>query len=404
MLPSNSLSSRTRRLLSELDWDCSDQSHLQSSLNILHWYPASFITAIPGNLIDVFSDAGDTVWDPFCGSGITAVECYKKDRNFIGNDICSLSVLIAQGKINLLSNKDNFIQHIAQFTGHISNECILAKFCGNTSLKHDYCALIERISYDDLKHWYNPLTLQKLLQLKIAIDSYHSPSDLKLIYYLIFLNIARLSCAQQKTWGHIADNVRPNKQQLDENNIDPLLCYIKRLKMITQRLSRNVVFPTKCKISLTHADSRIFFPQTNVDLIITSPPYPSMCDYISSQRISYYWLGCTHADIIDLKKEEIGARFLRHNPKKNIYYFENMQKSFDNIARYLRPEGIMCLLLPAFNEDDARQKYIDKFYSYLTSNFELIYSTFRSIDKLNRWAPFRRLKTEKLTIWRRYVS
>jgi len=48
--------------------------------------------------------------------------------------------------------------------------------------------------------------------------------------------------------------------------------------------------------------------EESIDLIVTSPPYPNMTDYVTSQRLSYYYLN------LELKEDlnsEIGARIKR---------------------------------------------------------------------------------------------
>ena len=54
-------------------------------------------------------------------------------------------------------------------------------------------------------------------------------------------------------------------------------------------------------------------PDNSVDLVITSPPYPNMTDYVTSQRLSYYFLGLGLADKSRLKDLdlEIGPRIRR---------------------------------------------------------------------------------------------
>ena len=39
------------------------------------------------DIIKIHSNKGDLVFDPFCGSGTTAVACKKLDRNFVGSEI-----------------------------------------------------------------------------------------------------------------------------------------------------------------------------------------------------------------------------------------------------------------------------------------------------------------------------
>ena len=39
------------------------------------------------DIIRIHSNKGDLIFDPFCGSGTTAVACKKLDRNFVGSEI-----------------------------------------------------------------------------------------------------------------------------------------------------------------------------------------------------------------------------------------------------------------------------------------------------------------------------
>lgn len=50
-------------------------------------HPAIFPTALPHFLAEAFSDAGETILDPFMGSGTTGVACVKLGRKFIGIEI-----------------------------------------------------------------------------------------------------------------------------------------------------------------------------------------------------------------------------------------------------------------------------------------------------------------------------
>ena len=51
-------------------------------------------------LVRLVSKKGDTVLDPFLGSGTTAVACKKLGRNFIGIEISEEYCKIAEARIN----------------------------------------------------------------------------------------------------------------------------------------------------------------------------------------------------------------------------------------------------------------------------------------------------------------
>lgn len=52
------------------------------------WHPAPFPAEIPRRLIKFYSFAGDTVLDPFCGSGTTVFTAEALGRHGIGVDLC----------------------------------------------------------------------------------------------------------------------------------------------------------------------------------------------------------------------------------------------------------------------------------------------------------------------------
>jgi len=50
-------------------------------------HPAKFPTELPGRVIDAYSYPGDTILDPFMGSGTTAVAAIYRDRDYVGFEI-----------------------------------------------------------------------------------------------------------------------------------------------------------------------------------------------------------------------------------------------------------------------------------------------------------------------------
>ena len=81
-------------------------------------HPAPFPVELPKRCIKLFSFVGDTVLDPFLGSGSTLLACLQTERNGIGVEIdkkyCALAEkrLITEGQINQL--KLSVPLHVAQ--------------------------------------------------------------------------------------------------------------------------------------------------------------------------------------------------------------------------------------------------------------------------------------------------
>ena len=403
------ISSNKIRLLDNLDWDCQDHLHHKTSLNIIHWYPASFITSIPSNIIDVFTQPGDKIWDPFCGCGTTALESYRKGRRFYGNDICEIGVLITNAKLSIIEHRDivdkSFTNLLILLDNYGSFPPTGKKNLDLFSIDHD----VDKINlgkslcnYNALKSWYSENTLKQLLLLRGLLESYSRDPQLRDFYLVVFLSVAKLASAQQKTWGHIADNVKPTNDQILRNNYDVFQSFNKKLLKIKEHINRILVFSTNGSYNMKLSDSRTYVPPDGpVDIVITSPPYPSMADYVTSQRLDYYWLGYTAEDINIFKKKEIGPRYLRHNSSRNEMYLENMKACFSNIINNIKSDGLLVLVFPEFNDKDTRKMAIEVLFEYVSSLTKMEYSTCRNIDENYRWAPFKKLAKESLSIWRK---
>ena len=393
----SNLYSKRKKKLKKLDWDCSDQFHQKTSLNILHWYPASFITAIPGNIVDVFSSPKEVIWDPFCGSGTTAIESYRKGRQFIGNDINEIAIQITEAKINLLEIRETLDKEIESIESYLMRLQFSKNF--NVDLT-DYYEVGKNFSYfDELSCWYHPSTLRDLTIMWGSLLKYDCNKKFKNVLKIIFLNIAKIASAQQKTWGHIADNVKPKPSQLEARRYDPFPNFLTRLKQVVKRSKKIVLVDKNGSYNLECVDTRHFSPKKPVELVVTSPPYPSMADYITSQRLAYYWLGYDINRIKDIKSNEIGARFLRHRKNRNSLYLSNMIESLSNVFLHIKKGGHLAMLLPEYKEDDPRREIISEMCAYCSKKMEHLYDIPRNIDEKNRWTPFKKLKTENLVIW-----
>jgi len=88
-----------------------------------------------------------------------------------------------------------------------------------------------------------------------------------------------------------------------------------------------------------------------------------MTDYVTSQRLSYYYLGIDLAEKINIKDFvlEIGARSRRAKSDSIDRYFEDMQKANEVISKKIKTGGYACYVMPAFatdNENNKNRKHI----------------------------------------------
>src|SRR5438128_1973659 len=110
-------------------------------------YPAKMIPHMARFLIEKISVPGQTILDPFCGSGAVLIESLMSGRNAIGVDFNSLAIVLSAAKTgaydsNLLKEQLNEI----------------LKRVAKCSRPHIY-------EFPNADHWFTPATLRKLGEL-----------------------------------------------------------------------------------------------------------------------------------------------------------------------------------------------------------------------------------------------
>jgi hypothetical protein len=85
------------RNLDILDWEF-EESDSSFMVHNACWFPAKLVPQIPAHLILNLSEAGDTVLDPFCGSGTTLIESLRHGRKCIGTDVNPVAIYISLAK------------------------------------------------------------------------------------------------------------------------------------------------------------------------------------------------------------------------------------------------------------------------------------------------------------------
>lgn len=106
------MSDRPSRL--KLEWEDADafisavhsQSPVEGLTHNYYKYPARFSPDFAGAAIQVFTEPGDLVVDPFVGGGTTLVESRARGRLSIGSDISSLATFVSRTKTQVLSGPD----------------------------------------------------------------------------------------------------------------------------------------------------------------------------------------------------------------------------------------------------------------------------------------------------------
>jgi DNA methylase len=95
--PNTYSSAEVTSRLNAVQWDFPGYVPDRKTLGIhqLHWYPATFLPAIAGTLIDILAPQERAVIiDPFCGSGTAVLEAWFRNKPAIGIDNNSFAIEI----------------------------------------------------------------------------------------------------------------------------------------------------------------------------------------------------------------------------------------------------------------------------------------------------------------------
>ena len=364
-----------RSELKRIDWDFTGSSS-DSDFASFHWYPARYVPQLPGILIGYFSDPGEKILDPFCGSGTTLVEAYKFGRTAVGIDLNPTAVWITRAKLTSFE-PELFLTFKNELGAAI--ESLVVQFQSDETdqkyLKELVPNFTENIS------WYHPETLKELAAVWHIIERYKDSS-----YYFVVLTafsaILKQCCSQDKHWGWVCDNVKPKTfiyknarslffkklneygQAAEEMHSEAL-----ELQDKTVSLSDFDVIEGSCIEKLTG------FCDGHFDLVVTSPPYFNMTDYVKSQRLSNLWLAL---DTKLIKQEEIGARHKRGGKNALDTFLAKMTDAFREISRVLKKDHFCCVVL---GESPRHQPYLEKFETICNElGFELCDSIARRVS------------------------
>ena len=117
-------------VFSKLDWSFSDDDTTYLSHDI-HPYPAKFPPQLPAQIIKLLSSEGEMVWDPFGGSGTTALEALLSNRSCISTDINPIGSIVGKAKTTALCSDDEvelnrLIERIEYYSKNIN--CLVEYF------------------------------------------------------------------------------------------------------------------------------------------------------------------------------------------------------------------------------------------------------------------------------------
>lgn len=301
----------------------------------LHPYLGKYIPQLVEIFLRKYFKPGQTVLDPFVGSGTTLVQANELGINSVGFDISLFNVILCRAKTTKY-NLDIAKKEILD---------ILAKVTKKPKVQPKQLSLWKkRGSYhsDYLKTWFAPQALDELLAYRslIETDNYEYQDLLKVI-------LSRSARSARLTTHFDLDF--PKKPQTE-----PYWCYkhsrqcyptqdaikfinryshdtIKRIEEFANRRS-------DAWVRVDHADSRDA-DHPLIDGIITSPPYVGLIDYHDQHAYAYQLLG-----LEDNSKKEIGSASNGSSQRAKQQYIDDISAVFRRAMEAMPSRGRLIVV------------------------------------------------------------
>lgn len=377
--------SEIRKKLNSVNWnfdfDIKYNEDLLHPFNCRDYYsyPATFIPEIPYALIEILSKKGDVVLDPFGGIGTTFMQAlilerepYTFDINPIATNVCTTLYDLFNPAIDKQQLQTNLLQICDEYKDMVN-------YTKDLSGKRR-----------ELLEWFEPSTLNEVAFLVSKYDQENNPVLRNTLGLVLSSTLVTLS-SQNKGWAYIADNVKPKTDELKRKSVfyhykmtvKKLIFDIENYLKISKN-SFSAFYTSLRKENRVFTDSIINseLEEGSVDLVITSPPYPRMIDYVKSQRLSFYFF---EEDFKDYSSKEIGARCHRSRKTALDDYEKAIQDINKIIVSKLKKNGYLCIVLPDYDSADNRKETIDKIVrNYRDLGLEKVFETSRYIPSNKR--------------------
>ena len=310
--------------LSQIDWAFTDDD-TRFLGHDLHPYPAKFIPQIPGTIISLLSSRGELVFDPFGGSGTTALEAIRLGRRALSLDANPIAALIGRVKTakiesNALSELNILHASLRAFT---------------SSMPVDPSILVEQFqSYAPIianrQKWFPDSSFGELAYIRSKIIQITDPTAQDIGLLALSRTVLSASFQDSETrYKSVPRNIPVGETTRR---------YIKEFEAVMRTVTKNASATrygiTRFLLGDAREISATDIPNSSVDLIVTSPPYGNATDYHLYHRFRLLWMGY---DPVVFGKQEIGSH-LKHQRESSGFeeYFNDMVLSLTEMCRVLK--------------------------------------------------------------------
>jgi DNA modification methylase len=296
------------------------------SLHRFHAYCARFPSEIVEAVLEQYTNPGDAVFDPFCGSGTTLVASLVHRRRVTGTDIDTLAGMLSEVKCAPFA-PSRYLQWRKQFAIRLAKAFreIAQAWKPTTTpqpgVTWSFGSLKLQIpQFPELNYWFSPQLVAALATIAEIARQCHEPHYERVALVSLSASIIA-KWPNTLSFAMDIDHTRPHRREQQFTLDQVLKTYLARLDRsvtclgILHEVYRNAgVLNSLSDLSqvIYPHDARKPFPtlqKGSQQLVITSPPYFNAVDYPRAHRMSVCWMnGYAPADLAS-RRDYIGLRY-----------------------------------------------------------------------------------------------
>lgn len=312
----------------------------------LHPYLGKFIPQLVEIFLRKYFSPGQTILDPFAGSGTALLQANELGINSIGYDISAFNIILCRAKTGSCD--------IKQLRFEILD--ILEKVRAQTQTKQQSTLWSDEFLDPELSlkltqseshylhQWFAPQSLHELLTYRALIDigGYHYRDLLQII-------LSRSARSARLTTHFDLDfpkcpQTTPYWCYKHSRECSPTTEAFKFLERYSldaiERVREFAASRTNATVTIHHADSReVSIPP--IDGVITSPPYVGLIDYHEQHAYGYHLLG-----LEDRREKEIGPAAKGSSQRARQQYQKDIAQVFRKAAQSM-PSGARMIVVAA---------------------------------------------------------
>jgi hypothetical protein len=266
----------------------------ESTLHQLSPYIGKMKSSMAASLINAFTEKGQTIYDPFCGSGTVALESWRSGRRVLANDLSPYAFVLTRGKLSPCSTIEDAV-----------------RLLDRTELRVN--TIVDTIDLRQVPKWvrgfYNPQTLREAIAWCQVL--HRDKSYFLLSCLLGILHHQRpgfLSYPSSHTVPYLREKKFPRLLYPTLYEYRPVRERLE--KKVHRALKRAGQFDPNIKRDCYKRAADRFIPDQSVDAILTSPPYMRQLDYGRDNRLRLWFLGSIDWQVLDHSISPDERRFI----------------------------------------------------------------------------------------------